>query len=164
MPASVFRYYFYELWAVHYAPTALLMACDFRDIVFQRDPFVHHVGEWLPEFQLVLFQVPVFTFSSWFISPLRPYDAYPSSAVLAGVPPEHGDQPLPLQPPRGAGVLRRRDPSHAGPPRHRQLRRRHGDPGTTPRFALITTLTSIYHNCIAVCVCGRTRCWCGRTT
>ena len=57
MPASVFRYYFYELWAVHYAPTALLMACDFRDIVFQRDPFVHHVGEWLPEFQLVLFQV-----------------------------------------------------------------------------------------------------------
>lgn len=57
VPASVFRYYFYELWAVHYAPTALLMACDFRDIVFQRDPFVHHVGEWLPEFQLVLFQV-----------------------------------------------------------------------------------------------------------
>ena len=35
MPASVFRYYFYELWAVHYAPASLLMACDFRDIVFQ---------------------------------------------------------------------------------------------------------------------------------
>ena len=79
MPASVFRYYFYELWAVHYAPTALLMACDFRDIVFQRDPFVHHVGEWLPEFQLVLFQVPVLPFSSWFRTPLRP--VWPSRCV-----------------------------------------------------------------------------------
>ena len=56
MPASVFRYYFYELWAVHYGGDSLLMTTDFRDIIFQSDPFAHHQQEWYPEFQLVVFQ------------------------------------------------------------------------------------------------------------
>jgi hypothetical protein len=35
VPSSVFRYYFYEKWASHYAPTALLLFADFRDVFFQ---------------------------------------------------------------------------------------------------------------------------------
>ncbi len=56
VPASVFRYYFYELWAVHYSPESLLMVADFRDIVFQSDPFEYHKEGWFPEHQLVVFQ------------------------------------------------------------------------------------------------------------
>ena len=56
VPASVFRYYFYELWAVHYSVESLLMLADFRDIVFQSDPFEYHRSEWYPEHQLVVFQ------------------------------------------------------------------------------------------------------------
>jgi hypothetical protein len=56
VPASVFRYYFYEKWALHYSTSSFLMFVDFRDIIFQGDPFLYRVEEWFPEYQLVLFQ------------------------------------------------------------------------------------------------------------
>ena len=56
VPASVFRYFFYEKWAAAYNPQSLLLLADFRDILFQADPFSYHVDEWFPEFQLAVFQ------------------------------------------------------------------------------------------------------------
>lgn len=56
VPASVFRYYFYEKWASMYADTSLLMFTDFRDIVFQSNPFEYHPTEWNTEYQMVVFQ------------------------------------------------------------------------------------------------------------
>ena len=35
VPASVFRYYFYERWAAAYSTTSNIMLADFRDIIFQ---------------------------------------------------------------------------------------------------------------------------------
>jgi len=56
VPASVFRYFFYEKWATAYNPTSLILLADFRDILFQADPFSYHLDEWFPEFQLAVFQ------------------------------------------------------------------------------------------------------------
>ena len=56
VPASVFRYYFYEKWASIYTEKSLIMLSDFRDVFFQADPFVYHNDEWLPEYQLSVFQ------------------------------------------------------------------------------------------------------------
>jgi len=56
VPASVFRYFFYEKWAAAYNSQSLIMIADFRDILFQSDPFEYHLDEWFPEFQLAVFQ------------------------------------------------------------------------------------------------------------
>ncbi len=56
VPASVFRYYFYEKWALTYSDKSLIMLVDFRDIVFQSDPFQFHLDDWFPDNQLALFQ------------------------------------------------------------------------------------------------------------
>lgn len=56
VPASVFRYYFYEKWAAQYSENSFLMFVDFRDIFFQADPFQYHRDEWFPEYQMVVFQ------------------------------------------------------------------------------------------------------------
>ena len=42
VPASVFRYYFYEKWAAQYTENSFIMFADFRDIFFQADPFLYH--------------------------------------------------------------------------------------------------------------------------
>ena len=55
-PASVFRYFFYEKWAANYNAEVLLMLADFRDIVFQGDPFTYKQSSWFPEHQLAVFQ------------------------------------------------------------------------------------------------------------
>ena len=57
MPASVFRYYFYEKWAGIYSTTSFILVSDFRDIIFQDDPFQSsYLNEWFPEYQLAVFQ------------------------------------------------------------------------------------------------------------
>jgi hypothetical protein len=56
VPASVFRYYFYEKWAAQYSENSLLMYVDFRDVFFQSNPFEYRKDEWFPEYQLVVFQ------------------------------------------------------------------------------------------------------------
>lgn len=56
VPASVFRYYFYEKWAALYGPSSLLMVTDFRDVIFQADPFTYHPDTWFPDHQLAVFQ------------------------------------------------------------------------------------------------------------
>ena len=42
--------------ALIYTENSLLMATDFRDIIFQSDPFLYHVDEWRGNYQLVLFK------------------------------------------------------------------------------------------------------------
>ena len=42
--------------ALLYTENSLLMATDFRDIIFQSDPFLYHVDEWRGNYQLVLFK------------------------------------------------------------------------------------------------------------
>jgi hypothetical protein len=54
-PASVFRYYFYEKWSANYNHDTLLMLADYRDILFQSNPFHYHLDEWFPEYQLAVF-------------------------------------------------------------------------------------------------------------
>jgi len=56
VPASVFRYFFYEKWAAAYNVQSLILLADFRDIVFQADPFSYRLDEWYPEFQMAVFQ------------------------------------------------------------------------------------------------------------
>jgi hypothetical protein len=56
VPASVFRYYFYEKWAALYTEASFVLISDFRDIIFQADPFEYNRNEWYPENQLVMFQ------------------------------------------------------------------------------------------------------------
>jgi hypothetical protein len=56
VPASVFRYYFYERWASKYSESSLIMYADFRDIIFQSNPFEYRRDEWFPEHQFVVFQ------------------------------------------------------------------------------------------------------------
>lgn len=55
-PASVFRYYFYEKWATQYNAETLILLADFRDIIFQGDPFAYRLHEWRPSAQLALYQ------------------------------------------------------------------------------------------------------------
>lgn len=55
VPASVFRYYFYEKWSLKYSKTSLLLLSDFRDIFFQSNPFEYRIEDWLPNYQLATF-------------------------------------------------------------------------------------------------------------
>jgi hypothetical protein len=56
VPSTVFRYYFYEKWAALYSESATILLTDFRDVLFQRNPFTYHKNDWFPEFQLAVFQ------------------------------------------------------------------------------------------------------------
>lgn len=56
VPASVFRYFFYEKWAAEYSELSLVMISDFRDVFFQGNPFTYRLDEWFPEYQLAVFQ------------------------------------------------------------------------------------------------------------
>lgn len=56
VPASVFRYYFYEKWSSNYLSASFIMLTDFRDVLFQSNPFTYKMDEWYPEYQLVLYQ------------------------------------------------------------------------------------------------------------
>ena len=56
VPSSVFRFYFFEKWAAIYTDEATILITDFRDIIFQSNPFSYHKNDWFPEFQLAVFQ------------------------------------------------------------------------------------------------------------
>lgn len=58
VPASVFRYYFYEIWASLYSEKSFIMISDFHDMLFQSNPLSEKwtSNDWFPEYQLVFFQ------------------------------------------------------------------------------------------------------------
>ena len=56
-PITLARYYAYQAWAAKYPPTAYIMVSDFRDVLFQSNPFKNKFNEWGPDnYDLVLFQ------------------------------------------------------------------------------------------------------------
>lgn len=56
---NMIRYYLYQWWAVHYAETSYILVADFRDVLFQSNPFVYRTFEWEhPGFQIAVFQEP----------------------------------------------------------------------------------------------------------
>lgn len=55
VPASMFRYFFYEKWAAAYNESVLILMADFKDVIFQSNPFTFHTKEW-GDYQLVLYQ------------------------------------------------------------------------------------------------------------
>ena len=57
VPASVFRFYFFELWAALYSDTSLILISDFKDVFFQADPFAFKSNHWMPDYHLAVFKV-----------------------------------------------------------------------------------------------------------
>jgi len=56
-PICVIRYYLYLWWARQYDQTTYFMISDFRDVIFQSDPFQYRKFEWAPPaYHLVVFQ------------------------------------------------------------------------------------------------------------
>ena len=53
---NMIRFYLYQYWASLYKESSLLMVSDFRDVIFQSDPFSYRRQEWQPPaFQLAVF-------------------------------------------------------------------------------------------------------------
>lgn len=118
VPASVFRFYFFEVWAAMYPENSQIFIADFRDVLFQADPFSFHPEQWLLDHQMAVFKVS----SRGLIhhSPLTSPFLF-VFLLSKGVPPEHADPPLPLQSTGDGGVLWRGDPSDARGRGHRLL-------------------------------------------
>jgi hypothetical protein len=56
-PVTLSRYYAYQAWASKYPQNAYIMISDFRDVIFQSNPFKNKIADWGPtNFDLVLFQ------------------------------------------------------------------------------------------------------------
>jgi hypothetical protein len=54
---NVIRYFLYKWWAMKYGVDSIIMLSDFRDVVFQANPFTYHSEEWAPPVaDLVVFQ------------------------------------------------------------------------------------------------------------
>jgi len=54
---NMVRYYLYQWWGLRYDENALVMLSDFRDVLFQGNPFTYRTWEWAPPVsQLVVFQ------------------------------------------------------------------------------------------------------------
>jgi hypothetical protein len=57
VPATAFRYFFYEKWAGFYnASVSHILIVDFRDVFFQGNPFTYRLSDWFPAYQLAVFQ------------------------------------------------------------------------------------------------------------
>jgi hypothetical protein len=57
VPATAFRYFFYEKWAGMYnASVSHILIADFRDVFFQGNPFTYRLSDWFPSYQLAVFQ------------------------------------------------------------------------------------------------------------
>lgn len=56
-PITLARYFVYQAWAAKYSPSAYIMISDFRDVLFQSNPFKNKIADWGPtNYDLVLFQ------------------------------------------------------------------------------------------------------------
>jgi len=54
---NMVRYFLYQWWGAIYNEGALIMLSDFRDVIFQSNPFLYRKWEWAPPVaQLVVFQ------------------------------------------------------------------------------------------------------------
>ncbi|KAJ1427489.1 hypothetical protein B484DRAFT_450265 [Ochromonadaceae sp. CCMP2298] len=56
-PVTLARYLYYQQWALMYPQTAYIMLADFRDVLFQSNPFQNRIAEWGPaNYDLTIFQ------------------------------------------------------------------------------------------------------------
>mmetsp|Transcript_10930 Transcript_10930/g.17806 ORF Transcript_10930/g.17806 Transcript_10930/m.17806 type:complete len:391 (+) Transcript_10930:73-1245(+) len=56
-PVTLLRHFFYQQWAIKYPESAYIMLADFRDVLFQSNPFKNKFWSWGPEnYDLTLFQ------------------------------------------------------------------------------------------------------------
>lgn len=56
-PITLARYFVYQAWAVKYPASAYIMISDFRDVLFQSNPFKNKIADWGPtNYDLVVFQ------------------------------------------------------------------------------------------------------------
>lgn len=56
-PITLARHYAYQTWASKYSKDAYIMVADFRDVLFQSNPFKNKFEDWGPSnYDLVLFQ------------------------------------------------------------------------------------------------------------
>lgn len=54
---NMLRFYIYIFWAKQYNSDAVLMISDFRDVIFQSNPFTYNIKDWMPPAaQFVTFQ------------------------------------------------------------------------------------------------------------
>ena len=70
VPISMIRLYMYKWWATMYKRNATILIADFRDVIFQSNPFIYRRHTWAPEsgVDLTVFQ-----------------DAYPMKAIERSV-------------------------------------------------------------------------------
>lgn len=56
-PVTLLRHYAYQAWAAKYPSNAYIMVSDFRDVLFQSNPFKNKFDDWGPaNYDLVVFQ------------------------------------------------------------------------------------------------------------
>ena len=57
MSVNMLRVFMYKWWASMYHSDAIILLTDFRDVIFQSNPFLYRSDEWSsPRYQLVVFQ------------------------------------------------------------------------------------------------------------
>lgn len=57
VPVTLFRYYVYQYWALKYSKQSVILLADFRDVIFQTNPFNYKTTDWKPpHFDLTVFQ------------------------------------------------------------------------------------------------------------
>jgi hypothetical protein len=56
-PITLARYFYYRQWAIIYPQDAYIMLADFRDVIFQSNPFQNRFGDWGPShYDITIFQ------------------------------------------------------------------------------------------------------------
>lgn len=59
LPVTLLRLKLYQIWATKYPSSAYIMNSDFRDVIFQANPFKYKFSSWGPDaYELVLSQEP----------------------------------------------------------------------------------------------------------
>lgn len=56
IPATMVKYYLFQYWATLYSDASQVLVSDFRDVIFQSNPFKYKTNEWLPSYNLQVFQ------------------------------------------------------------------------------------------------------------
>lgn len=56
-PVTLLRNYIYQIWALSYNPHNFIMVADFRDVIFQANPFKYKLDSWGPlAYDISIFQ------------------------------------------------------------------------------------------------------------
>ena len=54
------RFILYYYWSLLYSSSSMILLSDYRDVIFQSDPFIHNIRDWRPKFELVAVQEAFF--------------------------------------------------------------------------------------------------------